>query len=120
MVPFLVQHSEIKEKRVPYFRMTRRHRIFENEIPYVTITLADQIEPMTVDQMKYGEGQALFKVLWRLKEHRPGHPSYPDINTRIITDLIDDIRFLFGEYIDQIPVDCVKSRPGDPIPETYG
>ena len=77
--------------------MARRHRIFSNEIPFVACALADRLESKTEDQLKYGEGQALFRVLWRLKEHRPGHPSYPEIETGIVSKLIKDIRLSFGD-----------------------
>ncbi len=80
------------------FVVTRRHRVFEKEIPYIALLLAEKIATKPFEDIKYGEGQALFKVLWRLKEHRPGHPSYPELTPGIVMDLIEEIRSIFGEY----------------------
>jgi hypothetical protein len=83
-------------------------------------TLANRLESMNEDQLNYGEGQALFMILWRLKEHRPGNPSYPEIDPKVVLKLIKEILLIFGEAEDHIPVDCVKSGPDDPIPDIYG
>ena len=90
----------MKRKNGTIFDMTRRHRIFGNEIPYVALTLADRLESKTDDQLQYGEGQALFRVLWRLKEHRQGHPSYPEIMQGTVSKLIEEIRLIFGDIDD--------------------
>ena len=86
--------------------MPRRHRIFSNEIPYVAYAIVDRLGSKPDDQIKYGEGQALFRVLWRLKEHRPGHPSYPEIEPGVVSNLIQDIRLIFGDIEDRQAEDC--------------
>ena len=83
---------------VPYIVVTRRHRIFEKEIPHIALALVERIKTKTFEEITYGEGQTLFMVLWRLKEHRPGNPSYPEITPGIISGLIEDIRIIFGSY----------------------
>lgn len=80
--------------------MTRRHRIFNDEIHFVVMALAKTFETKTCDEMKYGEGHALFKVLWRFKEHRTGPPSYPEIDEGTVSQLLEDVRFAFGRVND--------------------
>ena len=50
----------------------------------------------------------MFRVLWRLKEHRPGHPSYPEIDSVVVSRLVKDIRSIFGYIEDEQDV-CVDS-----------
>lgn len=75
--------------------MERRHRIFPNELPYFVKALAEAIESKPLDDLKQGEGLALFRVLWRIKEHRAGPPSYPEINEKVVSQLLEDIRQKF-------------------------
>lgn len=83
---------------VPFFDVTRKHRIFEKEIPYIALALVERIKIKTFEEIRFGEGQAWFMVLWRLKEHRPGHPSYPEVTPDIVSGLIEDIWIIFGSY----------------------
>jgi hypothetical protein len=33
----------------------------------------------------------VFRVLWRFKEHRPGPPGYPEINSTTIKELLMEL-----------------------------
>ena len=64
--------------------MVRRHRIFPDELPIVK-AIAETVKSKQLDELKKGEGKALFRVLWRIKEHRAGPPSYPEINEEVVS-----------------------------------
>jgi hypothetical protein len=75
--------------------MVRRHRISPDELPYFVKAIAETVESKQIDELKQGEGQALFRVLWRIKEHRAGPPSYPEINEEVVSQLLEDIGHMF-------------------------
>lgn len=78
-----------------YNAMPRRHRIFHDEIQYIAKALATIVEKKDVEEMKYGEGYALFKVLWRFKEHRTGPPHYPEVDEGVVSKLLVEVRRMF-------------------------
>ena len=40
--------------------MVRRHRIFPDELPYIVKAIAETVKSKQLDELKQGEGQALF------------------------------------------------------------
>jgi hypothetical protein len=76
--------------------MERRHRIFQEELPFVVKALSEEVETMPLDKLKQRKGQALFKFLWRIKEHRLGPPSYPEITEGEVSRLLEDLREMFN------------------------
>jgi hypothetical protein len=42
-----------------------------------------------------GEAVGLFKVLWRLKEHRTGPPHYPELSRRTVQALLTETEAVF-------------------------
>jgi hypothetical protein len=73
--------------------MVRRHRIQEDELPYVMNAVYLRLAELHEGEIKV-ETEALFRVLWRFHRHRKGPPAYPEQITRteimgILHDLID-------------------------------
>ena len=83
-----------------YRTVTRRHRVFHDEVHFVVRALAKVLETKTGEELKHGEGHALFKVLWRFKEHRTGPPGYPEIDEGTVSRLLEDVRMIFGSVND--------------------
>ena len=74
--------------------MTRRHRIFESEIPPVMKAIHQRLTILnTSDEISY-EKQQLFRVLWRMRQHRTGPPHYPEITKDEINKLLDSTRHI--------------------------
>jgi len=40
----------------------------------------------------------LFRVLWRLKTHREGRPSYPDFNEESINALLAEVELFLADF----------------------
>ena len=80
---------------VPFPNMTRRHRIYPEEIPPImtaihnTLSTLHQSEPDT---------QILFRVLWRLKTHREGRPAYPDLNEESLNELLAEVELFLVDF----------------------
>ena len=54
---------------------------------YLSATTADPATTAT-------ETTALFRVLWRFKEHRTGPPNYPEIDAENIEALLQEVETL--------------------------
>ena len=77
--------------------MPRRHRIFQNEITHVIKALHRYLASKNTEQdTNITETAALFKVLWRFKEHRTGPPCYPEIDTTSIEGLLSEVETLLA------------------------
>ena len=77
--------------------MPRRHRIFQSEITHVIKALHRYLASKNTEQdTNITETAALFKVLWRFKEHRTGPPNYPEIDSASIDRLLDDVEALLA------------------------
>ena len=61
--------------------MARRHRIQEDELPYVMKAVFLRLAQLVEEEVT-PETEALFRVLWRFDRHRTGPPSYPEEITR--------------------------------------
>ena len=83
-------YSTVKMNWNQLHGMERRHRIFQDELPYLVKALAEEVETIQLEDLTHGKGKALFRVLWRIKEHRPGPPSYPEISEETVTRVIGD------------------------------
>ena len=76
-------------------RMERRHRIFQNEIIHVIKAIHSHLTAtMTNPDTSTTETTALFRVLWRFKEHRTGPPNYPEIDATNIATLLQEVEAL--------------------------
>ena len=82
-------NDKVKLNWYQFTNMERRHRIFPDEMPSFVNVIAEAIESKPLDDLKQGEGQALFRVLWRIKEHRSGPPSYPEVNENVVSQLLE-------------------------------
>lgn len=77
--------------------MPRRHRIFQNEIMHVMKTIHKYLASKNIEQdTDITETAALFKVLWRFKEHRTGPPCYPEIDSTSINELLREVETLLA------------------------
>lgn len=80
---------------VPFPTMTRRHRIYPDEIPPImtaihnTLSIMHPSDPDTL---------ILFRVLWRLKTHREGRPSYPDLNEETLDNLLMEVELFLADF----------------------
>ena len=76
---------------VPFPNMTRRHRILPEEITPVMTAIHSQLSTMHHSDP---DTMPLFRVLWRLKTHREGRPSYPELDEKTLDKLLAEVELL--------------------------
>ncbi|MCW4013978.1 MAG: hypothetical protein NWF07_13475 [Candidatus Bathyarchaeota archaeon] len=74
--------------------MTRRHRIFETEITPTIRAIHQRLTKLNTSKEINHEKQQLFRLLWRLHQHRTGPPHYPEITRDEIDKLLDSTRHM--------------------------
>ena len=70
----------------------RRHRISGCELPYVVTAIENQLcEWLQYRRTEDMDGaEQLFRLWWRIMQHREGRPSYPDpITWAVIEEYLD-------------------------------
>ena len=80
---------------VPFPNMTRRHRIYPEEIPPIMTAIHSQLSTMRLSDP---DTLILFRVLWRLKTHREGRPSYPEFNQGSINELLAEVEWFLADF----------------------
>ena len=72
--------------------MPRRHRIFQPEITPTMRAVHQRLTAINTTDEITNEKTQLFKLLWRMHQHRTGPPHYPDITKNEITKLLETTR----------------------------
>jgi hypothetical protein len=65
----------------------RRHRLQPEEVPAVMRAVQLRLQELCVDHVDVEEAWALFRVLFRFVEHRPGVPAYPPLSWETFSGL---------------------------------
>ncbi len=86
----------------------RRHRLQPEEVPAVMTAVRLRLRELCVDRGDLGEAGALFRVLFRFVEHRPGTPAYPPPSWEAFSRLAN------GSTVDQ---EVVLDAPHHPEKE---
>jgi len=75
--------------------MVRRHRIQDEELPYVMKAVFLRLGELRGKEIA-AEAETLFRVLWRFHRHMKGPPAYPEEITRAeITGLLNELDELY-------------------------
>jgi hypothetical protein len=84
--------------------MVRRHRIGDEELPYIIDACYHRLVDLTVEYRIDEETRSLFRFLWRITEHRKGNPHYPKLGYWSIKFLIRKIEkeFNIESYFDEL------------------
>lgn len=72
--------------------MTRRHRIFQPEITPTMKAIHQRLTTINTSNDNSNEKTQLFKLLWRMNQHRTGPPHYPDITKNEINKLLESTK----------------------------
>jgi len=60
---------------------------------------ADKLNRLAREKKEHGDVEHLFRVLWRFKRHKPGQPSYPEVNESTVHKLLFELDGdLYEEY----------------------
>jgi hypothetical protein len=75
--------------------MTRRHSIKEDEVRPLMRSLFKSLLEICETHENSQDAEPLFRLLWRLHQHRKGPPHFPDITPDSTYKLLSSVNYIF-------------------------
>ena len=86
-----------------HYTRRRRHGLQPHEFGPVFRAVKNSLLQLVKNQTNFPEAEALFKVLYRFENCKPGRPEYPEeINWQLITDYFNGPFSPIPELIDLV------------------